>query len=217
MPETTETVVRKPTPSKHPRRAPGTMKIADLFPPQGQWTESDYFALPETNRIVELSDGKVVIPDMPTTSHQYAVVEFCAHLRAFVREHNLGHVLVAPLPVRLWHGKIREPDVVFLSREHEDRRGEEFWGVPDLVTEVISPRTPHSSGTESTDRNKKFQEYAEAGVQEYWLVDPAQRVIEVYSLREGAYHSVGRWVWGETARSDLLPGFEIPVSAIISS
>jgi Uma2 family endonuclease len=102
----------------------------------------------------------------------------------------------------------------FLSREH-DRRGEEFWGVPDLVAEVISPHTEHSSGTELTERRDRFDEYATAGIPEYWLVDPGLRTIEVYVHRDGAYHLLGNWTTGEVARSELLRGLEVPVAAVM--
>ncbi len=195
-----------------PRRA---LQLLELFPPQGQWTEEDYFTLPATNRIVELSEGKLVIPEMPTDSHQYAVGELFVVFRSFVRERNLGQVRVAPLAVRLWPDKIREPDIVFMHRDHADRIREDYWGVPDLVVEVISPRTPQSSGTESVDRGKKFREYAQAGVAEYWLVHPAERTIEVYVLRGEVYHLLGRWGVGETARSEVLAGLEVPVEEVI--
>ncbi|MDW8367883.1 MAG: Uma2 family endonuclease, partial [Abditibacteriales bacterium] len=89
------------------------------------------------------------------------------------------------------------------------------WGVPDLVVEVISPRTEHSSGTEKTDRKDKFKEYEQAGVGEYWLVDPQQRAIEVYVLRGGKYALLGKWGMGEVARSEMLPNFEVPVADIV--
>jgi Uma2 family endonuclease len=191
------------------------MRLAQLFPRQGEWTEEAYFSLPETNHIVELSEGRLVIPDLPKDSHQFAVGQLFIAISLFAQRHHLGHVRVAPLRVRLWPGKIREPDVVFLKREHEDRKGEDYWGVPDLVAEVISPRTEHSSGTEKTDRQDKFQEYAQAGVAEYWLVDPAARTIEVYVLREGSYQLLGRWGVGEVARSEILPNFEVPVADVV--
>ena len=198
------------------RRQPRlTTQVALLYPRQGEWTEADYLALPETNRIVELSGGRLVVPEMPTDPHQFAVGELFATVRSFVRDHALGHVRVAPLPVRLWPGKFREPDIVFLSREHGDRRGEQFWGVPDLAVEVISPRTEHSSGTERVDRQDKFDEYALAGIFEYWLVDPKGRTIEVFVHRGGVYHLLGKWGLGETARSELLKGFEVPVAAVL--
>ncbi|MCS6964593.1 Uma2 family endonuclease [Thermoflexus sp.] len=48
---------------------------------------------------------------------------------------------IAPLPVRLWPGKIREPNLFFIAKEHTDRIGEQACGVPDLVVEVTSPST----------------------------------------------------------------------------
>jgi Uma2 family endonuclease len=199
------------------RRQPRlTTQVALLYPLQGEWTEADYLALPATNRLVELSDGKLVVPDMATDPHQLAVGELFAAMRAFVRAGALGYLRVAPLPVRLWPGKFREPDIAFLSREHGDRRGEQFWGVPDLVVEVISARTDRSCGTERTDRREKFEEYALAGISEYWLVDPNRRTIEVYVLREGVYLLLGKWGMGEPARSAVLHGFEVSVSAVLT-
>jgi len=122
---------------------------------------------------------------------------------------------VAPLRVRLWPGKFREPDIVFIHRDHADRIGEEYWGVPNLIVEVISPRTPKSSDTEHVDRGEKFFEYARGGVQEYWLVNPTSCTIEVYVLLDGVYHLLSRWGNGEVARSKVLNGLEVPVEAVI--
>ncbi len=180
-----------------------TLEIAQLWPPRGQWTEADYFALPATNRYIELSEGKLIMPPHPTRSHQRAVEELFVRLRTFVQENELGEVHVAPLPVRLWPGKIREPDVFFIAREHSDRIGEQFFGVPDLVMEVTS------SGTRRTDRVEKLVEYAQAGVEEYWIVDPEAQTIEVFELLQGAYVLLDKWRMGETARSALLEGFTV--------
>lgn len=207
-------------PSPPPRRGGGgrarrSTEIVDLFPRQGQWTEADYLALPETNRIVELSEGRVVMPDMPTTSHQRAVGKLFRLMSDYVEAEHLGEVSVAPLRVRLWPGKFREPDVVFMHRDRSDRIGEDYWGVPDLVVEVLSPRTPQSSSTEAVDRGEKFGEYARAGVREYWLVDLAAGTIEVYVLRGGVYHLLDRWGKGEVARSEVLAGFETSVDVVV--
>lgn len=182
--------------------------VAELYPPQGHWTERDYFALPDTNRYVELSEGRLIMPPHPTRSHQIAVEELYIRLHAFVREKELGEVHIAPLPVRLWPGKIREPDIFLLSKEHADRAGEKVYGVPDLVIEVLS------AGTEEVDRGEKYLEYAKAGIKEYWIVDPDKHRIEVYILRGNVYQLWERFESGETVRSELLPGFEINVSEI---
>ena len=190
-------------------------EVAWLFPRQGEWMEEDYLALPDTNHIVELSEGRVVIPAMPTTSHQRAVRNLLRAMDSHAQAHGLGEVCVAPLRVRLWPGKFREPDLVFMSTAHTDRIGEEFWEVPDLVVEVISPRTERSSGTERTDRLEKFEEYARAGVTEYWLVDPKEHTIEVYVLQQRGYHLLGRWGVRGIARSEVLGGFAVPVTEIV--
>lgn len=205
--------------TKTPRRARATKprpttEIAEIFPWQGQWTESEFLDLPDTNRIVELSNGKVVIPDMPTTSHQDAVLELAVLLRAHVKAHDLGRIAHAPLRVRLWPGKIREPDIVFMSKAHAERVREQYWGVPDLVVEVISPRTAESSGTEKADREEKFEEYASAEVPEYWIVDHVAPAIEVYALENGAYALHERAGKGGSVRSRLLPGLSVAVDAV---
>jgi len=182
--------------------------IAELFPPQGEWTEEDYFSLPDTNRIVELSEGRIIMPPHPTYSHQIALLNLYKCLDRFVVENGLGEVLVAPLPVRLWPGKIREPDILFIAKEHADRIGEKVCGVPDLVVEVLS------SGTEKEDRERKYLEYARAGVREYWIVDPEAQSIEVHVLRGDAYRLQGKYRPGESAPSRLLPGFEVKVAEV---
>jgi len=190
-------------------RAGKPAPVAELYPPQGQWTEADYFALPDTNRYVELSEARLIMPPHPTRSHQMAVEEMYTRLRAFLRERELGEVHVAPLPVRLWAGKIREPDVFFIAKEHADRIGEQVCGVPDLVVEVTSP------GTREVDRGDKFSEYARAGAREYWLVDPAAHSIEVFVLRGRVYELLGKYAAGAQARSEVLAGFEVGVEEIV--
>jgi len=187
------------------------VEVAQLWPSQGEWTERDYFALPDTNRFVELSEGELIMPPHPTHTHQLIVLGLATVMRAFVQRKDLGIVQIAPLPVRLWPGKIREPDILFVAREHADRIGEQIYGPPDLVVEVLSP------ATQRTDRQEKATEYAQAGVREYWIVDPEARTIEVFVLREGRYRLLGKWSEGETARSELLEGFEVAERDIFAS
>jgi Uma2 family endonuclease len=187
------------------------VEVAQLWPPRGQWTEADYFALPDTNRFIELSEGELVMPPHPTHTHQVIVLELATRMRAFVQKQNLGIIQIGPLPVRLWPGKIREPDILFVAREHSDRIGEQAYGPPDLAVEVLSP------GTRRTDRLEKTVEYARAGVREYWIVDPHGRTVEVFILREGAYELLGKWGRGEEARSEVLAGFRMAVDEVLVS
>src|SRR5262249_51203188 len=112
-------------------------EIACLFPNQGHWDEEEYLAL-DTNHLVELSNGFIEVLPVPTMSHQVIVLALYEALVAFVRPRSLGRVLIAGLPVRLWKGTIREPDVVFMLAKHADRMGERYWQGADLAMEVVS-------------------------------------------------------------------------------
>ncbi|MBI4771504.1 MAG: Uma2 family endonuclease, partial [Chloroflexi bacterium] len=112
-----------------------TWEIAHLFPLQGAWGEDEYMEL-RPNRHVEFTDGVLEVLPMPKQSHQFLVLHLFESLEAFVKARNLGTVMLAPLRVRLWARTYREPDVVFMGAEHDERRGEDFWEGADLVMEV---------------------------------------------------------------------------------
>ena len=118
---------------------------------------------------------------MPTTSHQLIVAFLYRALLAFITPRGAGTVLFAPLRVRLWPGKFREPDIVFLSAEHASRIGESFWEGADLVMEVVS------DDDRRRDLETKRREYAQAGIPEYWIVDPQQARITVLRLDGTTY------------------------------
>ncbi len=183
--------------------------IASLFPPQGQWREYDFFLLPESNQIIELSNGVVSMSPGPSTEHQLAVVKLTSHLDAFVSSHSLGVVLTAPYDVRLFPGTIRQPDVLFLREEHRDRLEDKLLnGAPDWVAEVISP------GTREADEITKLAEYAQAGVPEYWLIDPENKTVRMFVLADGEYELASTLAEDETAASPTIQGFEIALSLL---
>ena len=187
-----------------------TTEIAELWPPQGQWTETEYFNLPDTNRIIELSEGEIFLMAPPGDRHQKVLANLYRAFHFFVTEHDLGVVRFAPLAVRLWPGKIREPDLLFVSHQHGHKIGERYYEPPDLAAEVISP------GTRRTDRRDKFSEYAQAGIPEYWIVDPEHETIEVFVLDEGAYTLLVKAARAEKAYSILLSGFEVACAEVFA-
>ena len=186
-----------------------TWEIAQLFPAQGHWSEEEYLAL-DTNHLIEFSHGQLEVLPMPTQSHQLLVIAFFELLRNFVRTRQLGTVLFAPMRVQLWPGKYREPNILFMRTEHDDRRSDSYWEGADLVLEVVSPDDPQR------DTVTKRREYAQAGIPEYWIVDPADVSISVLTLRGTEYTLHGEFVAGETATSVLLNRFEVEVAAVFS-
>src|SRR5262249_22570163 len=125
--------------TNHKRRAAlePTWEIARLFPLQGQWSEDEYLGL-DGNQLIEFSNGTPEVLPMPTTAHQRLVAYLYGLLHTFVLAYDLGEALFASLPVRLWRGKFREPDIMFMLKRHASRIREEFWRGADLVMEVIS-------------------------------------------------------------------------------
>src|SRR4051812_11996140 len=184
--------------------------VAHLFPDQGTWGEEEYLAL-NSNRLVEFSHGSLEVLVMPTTSHQLIVLYLYRVFEAFVSAGGLGTVLVAPLRVRLWPGKFREPDLVFLRAQHAARIGELFWDGADLVMEVVS------DDDRRRDLETKRREYAQAGIPEYWIVDPLLARITVLRLDGPAYAVHGEFPRGTRATSHLLPGFAVDVTAALAA
>src|SRR5262249_51780983 len=185
---------------------------AQLFPLQGEWTEEEYLALPGS-RLVEFSDGCIEVLPVPTTSHHRILAFLYATLLAFVTPGQLGTVLFAGIRVRLRKNKYREPDLVFMRSEHEDRIGEEYWQGADLVMEVVSG----SEKDRRRDLETKPAEYARARIPEYWIVDPREGQITVLRLKGQKYVVHGKFGRGSWATSLLLKGFEVSVDEVFAS
>ncbi len=182
--------------------------VALLFPPQGAWSEADYLAL-ETNRLVEFSHGRIEVLPMPSDSHQSIVALLHSIFFAYAQRTG-GKVLFAPFRLRLWEGKIREPDLLFLASADDPRRQEMYWAGADLVIEVVSPDDP------KRDLVLKRSEYAQAGIPEYWIVDPQSETVLILRLAEDQYEVYGEFGRGEIAASATLGGLTVRVDALFS-
>ncbi|MBL7064054.1 MAG: Uma2 family endonuclease [Anaerolineae bacterium] len=171
-----------------------------------RWNEELYLALANNrNSLVDLSDGKVMIHAMLTPAHQSIVGNLYTMLRQYGERGVRGRAYTAPMPVRLWPGKFREPDLVYYRAEHLDRVGEQFGGPPDLVAEVLSP------STRGLDTGTKTEEYALAEIPEYWLLDPEAQTVTVYVLAEGRYHFVALYRPGERVCSETLDALVVQI------
>jgi Uma2 family endonuclease len=190
-----------------------------LFPPQGEWTEDAYLALEQRGtRLVELSDGQIEVLPMLNPVHQriagylYRLLQACVAALGGHPVPRVGEVFFAPLPIRLWAGKYRDPDVVFLKpgRIADPRRQPEG---ADLAVEVVS------EGDEDRQRDlvTKRREYAEAGIAEYWIVDPKTETILVLVLDGADYGVHGEYPRGTTATSVLLPTFAVEANAVFDA
>jgi Uma2 family endonuclease len=116
----------------------------------------------------EWVNGEAII-FMPADQRHQELITFLIFLfDAFVSLYELGKVFTAPFEMRVTpQGNAREPDLMFVANAHLPWLvGRRLAGPADLIVEVISPESA------TRDRREKFQEYQEAGVREYWLIDP---------------------------------------------
>jgi Uma2 family endonuclease len=112
------TVLQKKSKSSAAPSGKPAWDIAFLYPMQGYWTEEDYLALERGfgNSMIELAYGCVEILPMPSLKHHRIVKWLDRSLDDFVVPRKLGETAMAPLPVRLFRGQIREPDIYHVFR-----------------------------------------------------------------------------------------------------
>ncbi len=142
---------------------------------QGEYTIEDYYALPNDVR-VELIDGYFYYMTAPMTRHQLFVGELFRAISNYIRD-NKGKCIpfMAPTDVQLDcdNKTIVQPDIFILC--NPDKLTEKnLFGNPDFIIEVLSP------STSGKDRYIKTRKYKDAGVREYWLVDPWKKNVLVY-------------------------------------
>lgn len=183
--------------------------LPELFPPQGEWHESDFFALPDSNRIIELSEGEICMSPPPTPQHQRVVKRLFRAVDHYVRHTEFGETFFAPVALRLWEGKIREPDVLVLKQNQLHQITDQYIDAPvTWVAEVVSP------GSVEVDSQEKVADYAAARIPEYWLIDPAAETIRIYILSGNEYTLADTLKSGDKASSRQMAGFETEVNRI---
>jgi Uma2 family endonuclease len=191
------------------RRAAGVE--LDLEPLQGSWTETQYLMLTnQTNHLIEFTDGVIEVLPMPTDKHQMILRFVLLAFMNFVEPLG-GRVLFAPLRVQVRPGKYREPDLLLVLNASDPRRQDEFWLGADLVVEIVSPDRP------KRDIEEKPRDYAEAGIPEYWIVNPLDETVTVLTLDGDAYSESGVFRRGESATSALLEGFAVRVDEVFDA
>jgi len=133
----------------------------------GPYRREDYLQLPDEPRC-ELIFGRFYVTPSPVSLHQALVFVIGSKLDRIARETG-GFVRLAPLDVTLADHSVVQPDIIYITPEHRHILQDRIEGAPDLLVEVLSP------GTARRDRGEKLKLYAESGVREYWIVDPAAR------------------------------------------
>ncbi|MDE7416239.1 MAG: Uma2 family endonuclease [Lachnospiraceae bacterium] len=146
------------------------------------YTEDDYYNLPEDVR-AELIDGQFYNMSAPSRMHQTILMELSGTIREYLKSKGGScRVYPAPFAVKLFKEQetIVEPDIcVICDKDKLTDRG--CTGAPDWIVEIVSPSNP------GHDYIHKLNLYADAGVREYWIVDPRTERIIVYYLEQSDF------------------------------
>jgi len=168
-------------------------------------SEREFLSLPESMRLAELVDGEIVMAPSPSFWHQEVLSRLVMALRAWAQTSPSPVTVVqAPMDVRFGDGRILQPDaMVFLTALDRDVAAP-LDRVPEICVEVLSTNRTY-------DRVTKRFLYAEAGVTEYWLVDPAG-VVE----RRSQAGLMRLEEFDARMTTPLLPGFALDVAALFA-
>ena len=176
-----------------------------------KWTYQDMLENLPAGSCYELIDNELYEIPAPNTEHQRISGKIEFAFRLFLSKNNAGEVFDAPYDVRLDYDNVVQPDILFIKNDNLKNVTEKcFVGVPDLVVEIISPKSVYRDQVEKKDLYERF------GVQEYWVIDPANQVIEVMYLEKSDYVLKDYLVEKGIVKSVLLNGFEVKGEEIFS-
>ena len=174
---------------------------------------TEFLDLPDTDDKckMELDDGELYVMPRPRLVHQFLSLWLAWHILNYLRSFpeppaDLFQDVIVDLFSDGTH--LFAPDLVIVLREREAILGERVVaGPPDIVAEILSD-------DRNRDLVRKRQIYAEAGVAEYWPIDPRNDTVTQLELRDGAYVEQAVLGVGDVLTTPLLPGLKIPLADI---
>jgi Uma2 family endonuclease len=171
--------------------------------PARKLTYEEFLQSCDEDTLAEWVDGEVIMVSPASRRHQVISDFLLRVLGDYVEQRDLGTIVSAPFQMKTGPDLPgREPDILFVSRDHLDRFTDVYLNGPaDLVVEIISRES------RLRDRGEKLAEYEMGGVREYWIIDPEKREADFYVLgSDGRYErrrSDAHGVYRSTVVPDL--------------
>lgn len=190
-------------------------KIRETALPYGverkaSYTYEDYVRLPE-GAPVQLIGGELIMTPAPGKRHQRILLELAFLFKEFLHGKDIGELAVAPRDVYFSPQETYQPDILFIARERAEISAEDkVNGAPDLVVEILAPSTAYY------DLKKKYKAYEKYGVKEYWIVDPEDQSMEIFTLEDGKFRLAVREEKNGEAASIQLPGLKIELAGLFT-
>ncbi len=151
-----------------------------------KYTYADYLTWSEEERW-EIINGVPYLQVAPTWQHQAVLLELARQFANYLQDKSC-RVFTAPFDLRIPEANekdeetinVVQPDIIIIC-DNSRLKKTGYYGVPELIIEVVSPSTGQK------DKIEKFNLYEKAGVKEYWIVEPDEKVVMVFTLEEGRY------------------------------
>ncbi|MCL2832994.1 MAG: Uma2 family endonuclease [Treponema sp.] len=179
----------------------------------GRYTYADYLSW-DTKERYQLINGEVFLMASPSITHQGILMTLSIEFGSWLKGKTC-QVFASPLDVRLFpeednsDNTVVQPDLVVVC-DNKKLLGRAVDGPPDLVIEVVSPSNSHK------ELYLKFQYYLEAGVREYWVIDPEQKAVQV-NLYENRRYLSTLYKDNDSIPVTILPGLEIALRDLWSA
>ena len=181
------------------------------------YTYADYYKWKFEER-VELIKGKIFrMSPAPSPNHQRILSRINTEIGYYLKGRKC-EVFPAPFDVRISRRSAQDMDIITVlqpdlcivcDRSKIDDRG--CLGAPDLVVEILSP------GNSKKEVKNKYDVYEEAGVKEYWMVDPTHQTLQINLLENGKYRPLRALTVGDMGTTTLLPGFSLDLEELFNN
>ena len=182
---------------------------ATQTPRSAKMTLDDYLALPEREGTWELVDGVLEKMAEPSKEHQQliSVLYWLIRARLVAAIPRLGLALPG-ITLALSQSRVAVPDLVYVRSERQHLwQGRIMTGAPDLVVEALS-----QDRAKDLVRNRQW--YAEAGIPEYWILDPVNDTLTVLELAGGQYIERATLGRNDILTTPAIPGLSVPLAEL---
>ena len=176
---------------------------------QKLYTEEDYYNLPENIR-AELIDGQFYYMAAPSRIHQKILGYLYNKITNYIdAKGGTCEVYPAPFAVKLFNDRdtIVEPDISIIC-DHDKLTDRGCSGAPDWIIEIVSPS---NSGH---DYIRKLNLYAEAGVREYWIVNPMTKLVYVYHFEADLFKTLS-YSFNDEMKGNIFENFQICLNGLV--
>ena len=170
-----------------------------------------YESMPEEQRM-EVFDGIAYNMASPSQLHQSILTELLVSLRNYIRKNNGGcSVFPAPFDVKLNDSPLTivQPDLMIVC-DRDKLDGKRCNGAPDFIIEIVSP------SSQRMDYLTKLLKYRSAGVREYWIVNPADKTLFIYVLKENQFIGMHPLIEEDSIQSKLFPDLDFQLAEIFN-